>query len=201
MEKNKHILKAALEKLPAYEPTDSVWTGIRQELADTPLKQAIRDLPDYDPPEQLWMQIQDSLATEPAAPKVRRINWRAAAAITLLLGCAWLITQFLPGAGGPDVKLSYSVEEVDNSLLAMDWMADEDAFDQLSSMCEQHPFLCQRPDIQNLRRELNELTDAKFQLVDVLGPYGTDLGLIEQLNEIEMERTKLLKQILTEVVI
>jgi hypothetical protein len=201
-EKNRHVLEAALRELPSYHPDEAVWGGIRQQLADQPLQKALRDLPQYDPPDLVWEGISQELEDKPTA-KVRRLPWRrwsAAAGFLLLLGMAWLLGRFLQPNEGMNVKVSYSVEEVDSQLLAMDWNADEEEFAQLTEICERYPFMCNRPDIQSLRRELTDLTNAKFQLVDVLGPYGTDLNLISQLNKIEMERTRLLKQILTEVI-
>ncbi|MBR9921749.1 MAG: hypothetical protein GYB31_12995 [Bacteroidetes bacterium] len=199
-EKNRETLLTAIRELPQHEPAPTAWRHIRQQLADAPLHTAIRDLPDLDPPEDVWTRISNEIKPE---AKVRSLKWRpwaAAAGFLLLLAATLVLNDNIFGGNQLKATISYSVEEVDDRLLLEDWNADEEEFAVLNDLCSQHPFMCNRPDVQNLRLELNELTDAKMELVDVLGPYGTDVYLIEQLNEIEMERTKLLKQILTQVI-
>ncbi|MCB0705045.1 MAG: hypothetical protein KDC34_07035 [Saprospiraceae bacterium] len=199
-EKNRNSLIQAIEGLPEYDPAPVVWKQICQQLADSPLTAAIQELPEMDPPDFIWDRIQQDLTPAKEVRIQPWKRWSAAAGFAMLLSMAWILGKNVSSDHNLKATISYRVEQVDDLLLQNDWMEDDSDFLVLDEICSQHPFMCNRQDVQSLRMELAELTDAKMQLVDVLGPYGTDLYLIEQLNEIEMERTKLLKQILTQVI-
>lgn len=203
-EHNKDRLRDALRELPSYEPPDHLWQPIQRELEEgesrPTLERAIGKLPEYEPPERVWISLQDSLQGQSLrSRKLRR--WYPAAAAALLVGV--IFTFWKQGQSHSDdyqVTTSYSVEFVDQDLLAPDWEEDEAAFALVEEWCAQTPLLCSNPDLQLLQRELQELTSAKETLVAALDQYGNDPDLIGQLAEIELERTSLLKQMLERMI-
>ena len=199
-ELNKETLTEALQQLPSYEPEEQAWTNILQGLSDVPLKETIAEMQDHDPPDSVWDRIETDLQKPARIRTLFTRGWAAAAGLAILISAAWFLGQNLDGGTPLEATISYSVEVVDETILQLDWNEDEKDFVVLEDICSQHPFLCNRPDIQALRSELADLTSAKGEIVQVLGPYGTDINLIEKLTDIEMERTKLLKQILIQVI-
>lgn len=57
-EQNQNNLKSALERLPQYEPPDTVWQGIETRLP-------LLELPTYDAPDFVWQQIEAQLLSPP----------------------------------------------------------------------------------------------------------------------------------------
>ena len=195
-EKNKHILKDLIRQLPVYQPSDTLWDGIEQDLiAPAPLSER---LPLYDPPAKVWEAIEASLEKPGRAGNgLRRLLPWAAAAAAALAGLVWYFQPPpQPAAPAALVSMSYSREIADDALLLRDWEQEEDAFALAEKWCNTSPFTCTNPDMITLRTELDELTDAKMALEEALGKYGTDADLIGQLVKIERQRTVLLKKIL-----
>jgi len=197
-------LRNALRQLPSYNPPEDLWQAIsadlRQQEADVPLRQAISDLPTYEPPTMVWQGIEQALEPATSTPIIRKLWFRVAVAAAVLAGCFWFVQGFQSSEITYQVVLSTSQEQVDARLLARDWQQDEEGFETVAQICEQKPFLCSNSDIQSIQAELEELTSAKESLENALGKYGTDVFLIQELKEIELERTELLKKMVERLI-
>ena len=207
-ELNNTTLQEALKKLPQHSPPADLWDEIsmqlEQDLADQPLHAAIQDLPIHNPPIQLWDSIEAELEKVPEEnkkPRIRRL-WQIAAAAAAIAALIYVSPQFILQEQSIDYAVATTVSEeiIDPRLLARDWQEDEPGFEFLEQLCSSKPFLCSNPDLQNLKSELGELTEAKNTLEIALGNYGTDVYLIQQLKEIELERTKILKEMLERMI-
>ena len=209
-ERNPQTLQTAIGHLPEHTPPPALWSAISRQLeqdrADVPLQAAIRELPLYSPPDALWDQIESAMAEEEVPVKrrgiVRRL-WPAVAAAAVIGGLFFVKPDLFFG-GTQSIEYAsarlVSEELVDPMLLERDWREDEQGFQFVENLCSKKPFMCSNPDVQNLKMELAELTEAKSRLEVALGDYGTDLYLIQQLKEIELERTELLKEMLERMI-
>lgn len=197
LEKNRQILQALLRELPEYQPPGDVWEGVENALSSPAPLRLDKMLPVYNPPDSVWEKIDSALAA-PVSEKrpVRRIlPWLAGAAASLAALVWFLQPGSIHGASTESVAFSYGKEVVDDALLARDWQQDDDAFALVDRLCASS-FTCSNPDMNTLRTELDELTEAKTALENTLGKYGTDVDLIGQLAEIERQRTTILKRML-----
>lgn len=195
LEKNRHILKDLLRQMPEYSPSDQVWEGIEESLSSPAPTTLDRLLPAYQPPDRVWEQIEAQLPA-PGSAFRRLLPWISAAAASAAVLYWFFLAGPLAERPAEMVALTYSKEVVDDALLQRDWQDDEGAFDLVEKMCTASPFTCTNPDMNTLRTELDELTEAKLALEEAIGAYGTDIDLIGQLTEIERQRTALLKKML-----
>ena len=67
--------------------------------------------------------------------------------------------------------------------------------DELLVMCNNMEFICTRPRITKLKNDLLELSEAKKLIREALGEYGTEVYLIKQLKNIEIEQSILIKEL------
>ena len=163
-------------------------------MSEQPLQKAIRQLPTYQPPEFVWEEIKSTLESGAKPLNIRRLYPRiatAAAAILLLMAAF----NFWP-ASEASPQVAYSVEEKTTPapLFDIDWNADEDLIDEVVSLFEQSPKAVNASNYQTLQEEFNELNDAKEELEIIMQKYGQDAGAVEQLKEIELERTTVIKE-------
>ena len=197
-ELNRSTLVEALSMLPEYNPPDELWQQVETELdllSVLPEKESIAEhLPEFDPPETVWQNISSQLQNEGRVVPLHRWVAGMAAAIVLLLASWWALkpTQSVPDEG----IISYSVEVMDPLLEVNDWDQDEDAFQQFMAMCQNGHFICDQPSFKNLESELKELTEAKNALKEAMGAYGASPALVQQMKEIELERTDILKKMM-----
>lgn len=198
LEKNKDTLKDALEQMKSYAPSDQLWGAIEAGL-NTPvstneevLHEAIGQLPEHSPPASVWNDLRKSLDTEKGAKRVQmhqRRRWLsiAAAAAVLVLSVFWMF-----GEAPPKISKQYAQETMKNFQLNIDWNADEESFerlqDQLASLDD--------PQLNNLKLELQELSSARSDVEEMLKSYGQDPQLVNQLGDIERERSDIYRQII-----
>lgn len=188
------------KKLPSYKAPNHIWDKIRKNLDEpeemVPLKDRLRELPVYTAPATAWIKVGEKLGHTP----VRQIRtsyrkwWGAAAAVLLLIG--FLGWQFLHNTTG--VRVEYTQWE---EVLEEDWQLEEnngnDPFALVTSFCQQKQYICDTPEFQNLKAELDELNLACESLREAIGQYNDEPAMIAQLTDIEMERTQVLKKIMT----
>ena len=195
---NKNTLSKCISALPDYQPPEPVWEGISATLdrleAEGPLRVALRDLPRYEPPELTWESISAELEPEKVeAPTFRlipKIAWATAAAALLAL------VIFNWPQANQQAQISYVVEEkaAVTSDLENDWDADEDLIQQLIAQFEESPKANHSSDYHRLKEEWTELSSAKDDLQVMIEKYGQDTDIIEQLKEIEIERSAVVKK-------
>lgn len=202
-EKNKHILKDAIQKLPQYEPQPLVWLAIDAELEvaekENVLQEAIYELPTYSPADSLWGNIEGELdAHVKKSGKVlwlKRISATAAAIAFLILGN--LALQQNPD--GERITISYSQEVFESVTIKQDWDDDDDAFQMVMAFCETKNIVCELPEFVDLKTELEELNEAREALKTALDHYGTDAELVAQLTRIEHDRSGVLKKMIARI--
>jgi hypothetical protein len=200
-------LRRAIRALPEYSPPTDVWLDIENMLnhedkEQHKLQNALSLLPHYEAPPMVWQHIEIMLEQKPLQAKVFSITRLAIAAASLgfiaTVGLWWYAVQ------RPSESLSYSfrVEQVEDAVLNRNQninSEDEKAFDMVNQICAEKTFVCEQPEIQKLRNELDELNKAHTDLKDAIGLYGTDTDLQQQLLHVEQERTEILKKIMSEI--
>lgn len=205
-ETNKRTLIESLSALPEYNPLEGLWDSIDERLNDelgAPYsRQDLRELPTHVPADELWGRIEGKLENRGGRiipMKMRRVLSIAASFALLFAAAFWVFNQNeisgKPGVG-EDASISYSTEVVDDMLLIEDWNEDESAFEEFKLLCEAKKYVCEHPEFQILKTDLDELTEAKEAIQEAIGAYGTDPDLVIQIKEIELERTDLLKKMM-----
>lgn len=204
MEKNRDNLKKSLEDLPDYEPKGDLWGAIENNLSTSQsnkiLSEGIAQLPEYTPSEGVWQAIAKDLNAEVKSAKIRKISprrWAAAAAVLLLVGVFYFMVK---GELEGTSSVEYAEEVVEDVLLERDWGSeDDDAFNEILALCEMQSYACTQPVFQSLKAELDELTSARDMLRAAIGEYGTEIELLQELKEVEMLRTDIIKQLAEQV--
>lgn len=195
---NRSTLIEALSMLPEHDPPDHLWEVVETELdllnvlpESEPVAQV---LPEFEPPSDLWNKITTELDGGGKMIPIWKWSARVAAALVFILATWWLMN--IEQAPLDEGVLSYSIEVLEPSLEEADWDEDEDAFQQFMTLCQTGNFVCEQPAFRNLKSELEELTEAKNDLKDAMGAYGASPELVQQMKQIELERTDLLKKMM-----
>ena len=195
-EKNRHSLRHALDRLPEHTPPAHLWRNLERDLTPGLAER----LPSYQPPPSVWNGLSEELARpqvpseggkEQSLATVRRlpVKWLAIAASLLFLvglGYGWG-----PSDSGPDISYAHT-QEVAPAGAEPDWDWEEgnftDVLDQLATVDE--------PELNTLRMELTELTEAKQEVKAMLVAYGEDPTVVRQLAEIERDRSDVYRRII-----
>jgi hypothetical protein len=201
-------LRNALHNLKRYEPSTSVWVNVNNtlkeaEAEDAKLKNALQKLQQYEPPAATWMKIMQDLP-EPQRrrivqmfPKIRLQMAASVLGVMFAIGAYFYVTKTPPDGIS---EVVYSQEMIDDEVLKANAainIEDENAFAMVDEICTQHAFVCEQPEVKNLKSTLDELNMAHAELKDAIGNYGTDSDLQQKLQAIDMERTEILKKIMT----
>jgi hypothetical protein len=198
-EYNQTTLQNAMDKMPTYAPPKSLWEAIESELeSDLMLGQSIENLPQYSPPKAIWANIEsglndDNLAQKHQKPWVVTRFWSqfaAAAVFILLFGMLIFFRENI----FQNEKISLRQEQLDSRISATTQEPENAAFLLVKKFCQEQKIVCQQPDFQLLKSELDELTQAKLEIKNALGNYGNDPNLVAEMVKIERERSKILEQ-------
>lgn len=186
MEINIEKLKSALEKLPAYEPSESTWTGIEANLTEIPLHISITKLPEYQPTDSLWDNIEKEISKE----QVISNTWWIAAAVVMVVGSLgfWMAIQ------PKTASISYTEQTID-SRLQVDSEQDTDRqFQKLEAYCEEEALVCESKNFKRLKAEYETLNYAAEQLKNAMGEFNTEPELVKQFNNLEREKGDILNE-------
>ena len=193
-------LKNAIQRLPQYDPPAQVWDRIQSDLeVGALIEEDLQRLPEYEPPDLIWDNIAAALTTpQPVVPKRAflrpRLSWAAAAAVLLLVSLSWFRYQ----SGNNDqalVRYQFSTMEPVAQSIENTLEADESAFLWAMRLCEEYPFLCENQTFVRLQEELLALNEAKNELMEAMGLYGENSMILQQLRQLEDERSYIVKQI------
>ena len=195
-EKNRHTLRHALDRLPDHTPPADAWGGIERALTPGLAER----LPSYQPPPSVWNGLSKELA-RPQVPSeggrerilgparrlpAKRLAIAASLLFLLALGYGWW-----PGDSGPAISYAHT-QEVAPAGTEPDWDREEasfsDVLNQLATVDE--------PELNTLRMELTELTEAKEEVKTMLVTYGEDPAVVRQLAEIERDRSDVYRRII-----
>ena len=186
MEHHKNILKDALSKLPAFQPSDHVWAGIETKLKEIPLHEALKKLPSLEPEEFIWENIQSKSVKE----KYRNpIWWYAAAMIFLAVPIGFWFAQ-----NPANASVSYSKETMDVRLQVKKTKSTDLQYDKLKRYCEAETVVCKSPDFRQLQQEYEALVRASRQLQDAMGAYNTEPELMRQFSIVEQGKAEILNE-------
>ena len=195
---NKDKLIEGLQKLPEYKVPDFVWDKINTELERDPvLAKAIKEMPVHKAPDHVWTSIEKSISKKPLIVQIGGLK-RIAAAIAILIVLSLGINTMLDSSStDPFDALAVSVsEEVINDAILVDQdNEDQMAIEELLLLCSNMEFICTRPRISKIKNDLLELSEAKKMLKQALGEFGTEVYLIQQLKDIEIEQSHLIKEL------
>ncbi|MEM9929970.1 MAG: hypothetical protein AAF840_09140 [Bacteroidota bacterium] len=193
-EKNHERLREALNKLPGYDAPQSNWDGIAEGLTPTLSDQ----LPSYTPPAGVWNNLSRELEVEATAQTAKRRRlWPraiagAAAALALLITLGLGLQNGI--ANKQKVTVAYS-QEAAPAQHSIDWQEGEESFAFAIAEIEAR----NEPKLNNLRHELDELTEAREEIKIILAAYGEDPQVIRQLAKIERDRSDIYRRIIVEL--
>ena len=195
-ERNRNTLRDALGKLPEHTPPADVWPGLQREL--TP--KLVEQLPSYQPPAAVWNSISDDLARsqvqsegveEQRSATIRKlpVKWLSIAATLLLVVTVGY--GIASQRSGPSITYAYSQEPAP-AAVDQDWGEEESSFNNVLAQLETR----NEPELNTLRMELTELTEAKEEVQAMLVAYGEDPGVVRQLAAIERDRSDVYRRII-----
>lgn len=201
-EKNRDTLRQAISALAQKSAPENNWEGIAERLDELhqfdQISAAARQLPKLTAPVASWQHIDQQL-NAPSAP-VRRLWGRpwpaAAAAITMVLIAAWFLW---PQESTSSVKVAVRSETLNASLLNADWGTDEAAFTEVTALYRKHQKTFPSPTGRDWLAELKELDAAHSELKKAINTFGRDAILLNQLADIERERSAILKQMAQQI--
>lgn len=193
-EVNKEILQQAIKKMPTYEPPQSVWEQLEVELDYDTLTVPTEKLPQYNPPDTLWENIAAELPSS-QNKWVRRKWW----VLGFLLVVVVSTIGYFYFKNHTTEKLEITTEEVEVIFASEDWENDDEAFDMILAYCKQAALVCDNPKFRTLKTDLEELNEASETLKNAIGNFSTESQLIEQLKEIELQRSDILKEMIAEI--
>ncbi len=199
-ETNHTILKKAVTRLPLHQPPDAVWSAVDEALN---LQKGIQRLPNHQPAELVWHSIEKNLVESASitlsSGSTRRLLWTkkisiAASFLLVSVMSWWAINKF-----SNTNQFHYTQEIIDPQLLIADWDEDAEVFTQIEAICQTKNYACTAPEFQQLEQELQELNAAKSDLKQAIDDFGKDTQLIAKLSEVELERTLILKKMITHI--
>ncbi|MBX2870442.1 MAG: hypothetical protein KTR30_00025 [Saprospiraceae bacterium] len=201
MDKNKHTLEGAIQKLPQYQPPTSLWDKIagdlEEDLQDRPWRSKIAELPQYEAPAFIWDNIAEELPVEVEAPKsgkLIRLAPRIAAAASILLLLA--VGVWWQTSNTEKVELAITQEIVPEAQWTEDWDQDDEEIESVMRLAANSPM--EKPeDFQRLKDDLEELNTARAELLELMEAYGKDPKVIREIGEIERQRSAVVKQVVS----
>lgn len=225
MGKNKNILTDALRKLPVYspekkvwetltvhlenktssakllqltefEPPKSIWDSIDEKLNQ---KEKLSSLKEYNPPENVWENIDKNLSVKKTKrTKKRIVRWmKLSSAVAAILLLGYFIFN---NVNNNKNIFSYSEEWIELTDLQL-WNEDDNAIEYiLAIICNENPKACKSPEFQEMDKELKFLDQSKQAILQQLNKYDTNTELEILLTEIELERTSLIKEMISKTI-
>ncbi|RAK02439.1 hypothetical protein LX87_00559 [Larkinella arboricola] len=193
-------LGKAIKKLPEHEPRADLWERIDADLrADAVIDQALDDLPVLEPKADAWEQIAGKLEAEATSVQplwARSLRWVAAAAVVLLMIGVWRVWQ---ADSDEKVTIAYATETVEiepeSGPEPFAPAADQKAERFIREQCAQQTVVCQKPEVKELKYQLDELNTRKAGLAEQLALFGNDPVLVQAQIKIENERAEVTKEL------
>ncbi len=75
--------------------------------------------------------------------------------------------------------------------------ADERAEEFINRQCAEDRFVCQRPEVHELRNQLTELTEEQQRIEEQQQVFGDDPALIRAQVKVENQRAEVTKELIT----
>jgi len=134
-------------------------------------------------PDVLWTSLNERRDRDQA--KRRKILWQVAAAVLIVMMVGY--TFFLDNGRGTSIKR-------DRSPAALS-VKEQDAVDFIARYCAGKTISCNRPDVLELRGDLEQSFRKLEEIDDQLKVYGNDAELIRAKARIESHQARLIKTI------
>jgi hypothetical protein len=203
-------LQKAIQRLPTYQAPLMAWDKIETVLPvgqDHVLQMAIQQLPTHIAPPHVWENIVKGLETPTTSLKIVKKSYLryavAAASIGVVLATGlWFLNKQNDTsivAQTENVTYSQEVAVLPTEVQQTEIVAHDEAIKKVNTFCEKQVVVCEKPDFQALKFELEELTAAKNELQEAIGEFNTDENLLAQLSSIEEERDEILKKLLNKI--
>ncbi|MCF8405706.1 MAG: hypothetical protein K9H58_17300 [Bacteroidales bacterium] len=183
-------------KLSQLSPPKALWNLIDAELAK---REKINRLSQYDPPDSVWDNIDQKLNQKVRKPSpsklIRFVKWTSTAAAMLLIG---MLIYFLQNNSDNNLNYSEQWVELNNT---QQWVEeDADFAGVLKLLCNEKPQICSMDEFKKMEEELNFLEKSKKDILSHMNKYNTNSDLEKTLVEIELERTNLIKELITKTI-
>lgn len=196
-EENYDNLRRALDQLPSYDPSSLNWDGIERRInEEEEPTEAAKVLPAYAPPSKVWNKLNGQLDQRRKQRHQLKLvyRWVARAAIVVMVfGAGYFSATY---DSGPKVSYAFSEEKPSEAnFISIDANEEEARFDRLMEQLS----AIDEPELNALRLELEELTAAKKEVEEMLAAYGRDNDIIQQLVEIETERSRVYRRAYAEI--
>lgn len=197
-ERNKHTLKRALDALPEYQPSPTLWNSIEAEQLlkeqEAALQRAIRRLPEYAPPPSVWENIHPHLNQPPVLrllQRVRPYRWAAAAAVVAIV---YTTASLYKRSQQPRISYLAHTEKAAAPFTAELSSQDEAAIEEIGTAFTAYHAQFNDPQGNELLGELKELDTASKELREVLQSYGFDENLAQELTRVELQRDQVIRK-------
>ena len=198
----------SLPQLPEFNPRPDLWARIEADLnADEHLGRVVQNMPEFEPKAGLWESIEQQLPPKEtnvrplwAQPQTRQLWAGLAVAAMLVLVGSWL---FLRTEAADDVRMEYAVEQssmdhqTDFAVFSDSSDADKRAEEFIARQCAEDKFVCQRPEIHELRNQLTSLTTEQQRIDEQQQLFGDDPALIRAQVKVENQRAEITKELIT----
>lgn len=201
-ERNHQTLKNAIGQLPRYAPKASAWQGIERQLdadsAEATLQDAIQQLPSYAPPATVWEQIEADL-NQPVISRLRvsKTTWISIAAATVIAVVS--LVFWLNQTPDPEEYVQLIYAEAQQNAINADWDDDETVIENVAKAYAQRASFLHNEQSETLLSDLEELNEAKAEIQNMMKKYGRDANLVQNIIEIERERTEIVKKMAQEI--
>jgi len=177
--------------LPEHSPNENIWNAIETGLNNQELLDA---LPQYIPSEKVWNKIQP-----PPTDRVITLTniLKIAASFVFIIGVGYLIALLNPMK--KDTKIITYTEEWIEPIDAKSWNIEEDR--SIAALIEQKetetPLLLKSEEYNLLKREYNNLLDSKQQILNEVNPYSENVELELILTRIELEKSSIVRSLIS----
>lgn len=187
----------AIQNLPEHEPRPDLWDRIDADLrADATIDRALDDLPVFEPEASSWEQLAGRLEKPVVRPLQIRSFWMAAASIAAVLVGIWVVLQ---PASDEKITIAYATETVETELVTTPEpgasAVDKKVETFINEQCAQQTVVCQKPEVKELKQQLNELSNRKEAVEQELLVFGNDPALVQAQIKIENERAEVTKEL------
>lgn len=178
-------------QLPEHSPHENVWKNIDNELNNRKL---IHNLPQHTPSDNVWKKIEQQQTNH----VLKLPQWiKIAATVALIIGVSYIITRTNSSQEELGVT-TYSelwIEPTDIS----HWNPEEDQ--NIYALIEQKenefPKVLKSEEYQLLKKEYINLLDSKKQLLNEVTPYNENVELELILTRIEIEKSAIVRSLIS----
>ncbi|MBP6872511.1 MAG: hypothetical protein KBC43_10935 [Bacteroidales bacterium] len=195
MEKNREILKKALDRMKVYDPPEEVWNAIVKIMQEEDRAPGFRKLTAYSPPDSVWENIDRRLALTDRGKgekwSITILKWTAAvAAIVIPFVIIFSVT------GNREIRTHYSEEWVVMYDIRNNTSNDSLFYDAIDNKCRKKPEICQSDEFLGLKKELDFLDHSKKTIMNRLNKYESGKDLEALLIRIDLEREEILGKLI-----